>query len=112
MTTPIRGTSGFTEQFAARGPRDRRGRSLRELDLGARLFKYPCSYLIYSDSFAALPDAARKCVYQRLARILSGEDKSKEFSHLSRADRKTISQILSQTLKDLPPSWNTLSLAR
>jgi hypothetical protein len=44
----IAGTSGFTTDFAARGPRDRQGRSLRDFDLERRLFKYPCSYEIYS----------------------------------------------------------------
>ncbi len=44
---PIAGTSGFAEEFTARGPRDSQGRSLREFDLNQRLFKYPCSYLIY-----------------------------------------------------------------
>ena len=37
----IEGTSGFTEQFAERGPRDGKGRSLRQLDLNQRLFRAP-----------------------------------------------------------------------
>ena len=45
---PVHGTSGFAEKFAAQGPRDSHGRSLRELDLRTRLFRYPCSYMIYS----------------------------------------------------------------
>ena len=43
----VRGTSGFAERFSAGEPRDRRGRSLYQLDLNRRLMKYPCSYLIY-----------------------------------------------------------------
>ena len=42
----VRGASGFAERFSAEGPRDKRGRSLHELDLDRRLMKYPCSYLI------------------------------------------------------------------
>ena len=44
---PIEGGSGFAEKFAQAGPRDKKGRSLRDFDLKSRLFKYPCSYLIY-----------------------------------------------------------------
>ena len=43
--------------MSARGPRDRRGRSLYQLDLDRRLLKYPCSYLIYSPAFDALAAA-------------------------------------------------------
>ncbi len=45
---PVQGTSPFAENFAKDSPRDPQGRSLRDLDLTTRLFKYPCSYLIYS----------------------------------------------------------------
>ena len=51
-------SSAFAKEFAARGPRDSKGRSLRDLDLTTRIFRYPCSYLVYSDSFAALPGAS------------------------------------------------------
>ena len=53
---PVRGASSFAETFAARGPRDAKGRSLREFELQTRLFRYPLSYMIYSDLFDALPE--------------------------------------------------------
>ena len=59
LTDRVRGQSGFAERFSAVGPRDRNGRSLHELDLNRRLMKYPCSYLIYSPAFDALPRAQR-----------------------------------------------------
>jgi hypothetical protein len=37
----IAGNSGFDSWFQAQGPRDAQGRSLRELDLDTRLFRYP-----------------------------------------------------------------------
>ena len=58
----VRGSSGFAESFSARGPRDSKGRSLRQLDLQTRLLRYPCSYMIYSDAFDALPAAAKTAV--------------------------------------------------
>ena len=71
LTEPIKGTSGYAEQFAAVGPRDPQGRSLRDLDLTTRLLKYPCSYLIYSEAFDGLPVESREYVWQRLFDILS-----------------------------------------
>ena len=53
LTSRVRGTSGFAEKFAALGPADAQGRSLRQLDLDRRLLKYPCSYMIYSAAFDA-----------------------------------------------------------
>src|SRR5688572_14478216 len=43
LSGPIQGTSDFATAFAAEGPRDGQGRSLREFELRTRLFKYPCS---------------------------------------------------------------------
>ncbi len=71
LTDPVLGTSDFAQEFAARGPHDSKGRSLRDLDLQTRLFRYPCSYLIYSDSFERLPVAAKDYIYQRLREVLA-----------------------------------------
>ena len=61
----ITGASSFTRTFARRGPQDGEGRSLREFDLQTRLFRYPLSYMIYSDLFDALQPAIRERVYSR-----------------------------------------------
>jgi hypothetical protein len=98
----IDGTSGFTQLFSAEGPRDSRGRSLRQLDLERRLMRYPCSYMIYSPLFDGLPAAARDAIYSRMWQILSGEDKQPAYSRLSFADRRAIVEILRDTKKDLP----------
>jgi hypothetical protein len=105
----IAGTSGFAEEFAARGPRDARGRSLREFDLRTRLFKYPCSYLIYSEAFDALPEPAKTFVYHRLFEILTGRDQRPEFARLTAADRRAILDILRATKPGLPAEWKTQS---
>jgi hypothetical protein len=105
LTAPLQGTTSFATDFASRGPRDPAGRSLRDFDLQSRIFKYPCSYLIYSPSFDQLPDEARSRVYQRLWDVLSGTDKSKTFAHLSEADRQAIREILIATKPDLPDYW-------
>ena len=99
----VRGQSGFAERFSATGPRDRSGRSLHELDLTRRLMKYPCSYLIYSPAFDALPPRAKDPIYQRLWEVLSGAERDTRYqTTLSRADRLAIVEILRDTKKDLP----------
>jgi hypothetical protein len=105
LESAIAGTSSFTQEFAARGPRDAKGRSLRDFDLTKRLFKYPCSYLIYSDDFDALPSPAKEYVYRRLLEVLSGRDQSLEFASLSTDDRRTILEILAATKPGLADQW-------
>jgi hypothetical protein len=97
--------SPFAKEFAARGPRDSKGRSLRDFDLGTHIFRYPCSYLIYSDAFDALPQPAKGYVYHRLLQILSGEDKSEDFARLTADDRRAVLEILMETKPDLPEEW-------
>ncbi len=104
LTSPVRGTSGFAEKFAAMGPSDSKGRSLRQLDLRTRLLKYPCSYMIYSAAFDAMPAAAKRAVYARLSRVLSGAEKGEPYSHLAAADRQAILEILRETKKDFTTS--------
>jgi len=96
----VSGTSEFARVFAAAGPRDSQGRSLRDLDLNDRLLKYPLSYLVYSESFNALPDAVRDMVYTRFRAVLSGADTSPEFAHLTTADRQNILDVLTETKPD------------
>lgn len=98
LAGPLRGTSSFVADFEERGPRDRRGRSLRDLDLRERLFTYPLSYLIYSDSFNALPDIVKTYAYRRLHDVLDGSDSG--MGHLSAGQRKAILEILNDTKPD------------
>src|SRR5207249_3112757 len=98
----IVGSSGFADTFAKPGPRDSRGRSLRQLDLERRLLRYPCSYMIYAEAFDALPVAAKDAAYKRLWQVLSGQGVDKRYARLSLADRQSIVEILRETKKNLP----------
>ena len=98
----VRSRSGFVERFSGAGPRDRQGRSLYELDLNTRLMKYPCSYLIYSPAFDALPDLAKAPVYRRMWDVLSGAVREPRYATLSLADRQAVVEILKDTKPDLP----------
>jgi hypothetical protein len=97
---PIGGSSGFVETFVQAGPRDKKGRSLRDFDLTSRLFKYPCSYLIYSRAFDELPPPMKSYVAVRLKDILEGGG-GDSVSHLSADDRQSILEILRETKPDL-----------
>jgi hypothetical protein len=97
LTAPVAGTSGFAAEYAAAGPRDSKGRSLREFDLKRRLFKYPCSPLVYSAAFQNLPAVVRDQVNRRLLQVLRGEDQDPVFARLSADDRKAILEILTDT---------------
>jgi len=97
LTSPVAGDPEFQTEFEKRGVKDKKGRSLRELDLKTRIMKYPCSYLIYEPSFAALPNPILERVKARLTEILRGKDTTKEFAHLSASDRQSIFEILTDT---------------
>jgi hypothetical protein len=101
ITGRIEGSPAFVKAFAARGPRDSRGRSLRDLRLDGRLMEYPLSYMIYTPMFDALPDTARASVANRLGTILSGRETSPKYPHLAPADRRAILEILQETKGDL-----------
>jgi hypothetical protein len=100
LTAQIEGTSGFANWFTAQGPKDASGRSLREFDLRTRLFKYPCSYLIYSEAFDALPAKLKEKIYSRLTEILSGKDPSADFAKISPETKRAILEILTATKPD------------
>ena len=100
----VAGASGFQEWFSARGPHDERGRSLREISLDGRLFRYPCSYMIYTEAFDALPELAKEAVYARMWEVLSGAVTESPYDRLALADRQAIVEILRATKPDLP-AW-------
>ena len=107
LREPIEGVSSFSKTFPQRGPRDSKGRSLRDFDLKTRMFRYPLSYMIYTPAFDALPDAVRERIYQRVYDVLTGKDTSPRFKHLSAADRQAILEIVRDTKTDLPAYWKT-----
>ena len=99
----IQGSSGFAKVFSAAGPFDRQGRSLRQFDLKTRLMRYPCSYMIYSPAFDALPPESKNAIYQRLWQILSGKAEGAKYARLSRADRQAVLEILRDTKTEPRP---------
>lgn len=102
LTSEVKGSVVFAEQFAERGLRDAKGRSLRDFDLTTRLFKYPLSYLVYSSTFDAMQSPLRDEILRQIHEVLAGENQAKEYRHLSEATRADILAILRETKADLP----------
>jgi len=103
LAEPIRGSSGFAEMFAKRGP-------LREFDLQKRLFKTPCSFMIYSAAFDGMGADALEAVYQRLHQVLSGKATDARYARLTLEDRRAILRTLQQTKKGLPVYLKTATI--
>jgi len=101
----ITGDGVFAPAYAKTRKPDSQGRSLRDLDLQTRLFRYRCSPLIYSQSFASLPKQMRDLVLLRLSSGLRAFPPSPSFGHLADDERVAIHEILTQTLPDLPAGW-------
>jgi hypothetical protein len=93
---PITGNSGFTARFAATGPRDGQGRSLRAYDLKTRLFRYPLSYMVTSSAFDSLSPQARARVWRRLGEILRATPEG-----------RNAMAIAATTVPGAPDTWKT-----
>lgn len=100
---PIGAGSPFTAEFEARGVRDERGRSLRDLDLRTRLFRYPVSYTIDSPAFAGLPAPLRERIWQRLDEVL--DEEAPDGPALDPVRRGAAREILRATCSSVPAGW-------
>ncbi len=103
MYDPISGVSTFTKTFPDRGPRDKKGRSLRDFDLQTRVFRYPLSYMIYDSAFDAMPAIARDKVYRKLFDKLTSP--AEKDARISNEDRAAILEIVAETKSGLPDYW-------
>ena len=105
LTNAVGEGSVYAAEFQARGLRDAQGRSLRDLDLKGRLFRYPLSYTIDSEVFEGLPAPVRDRVWRRLWLILTDSLDDPDGPHLALADRTAIHEILTDTHGDSLPSY-------
>ena len=103
-SAPLTPRPGFASSLAARTPKDHLGRSFAQFDLDNRLLRYPCSFMIYSDAFNALPPGVKASVYRRMIDTLSVNDAHANRTRISAADRRAILEILRDTKPDFPVS--------
>ncbi len=66
LAGPITGSTKFAEVYQSLSPRDDQGRSLRQLDLTTRLFKYDLSPLLASPSLQSLPDVVKARLLRKI----------------------------------------------
>jgi len=100
--SPDSGGAAFQDVFRQDRVQAKDGRSLKDVQLLTRLFKYPRCYMIYSKSLSALPLPVKSAIYERLFNILTCRDQCPEYAHLSASERKHIFEILVETKPDLP----------
>lgn len=93
----IEGDESFQTAFSARAARSSDGRSLKDLQLNTRLFKYRCSYMVHSITFKHLTPPLKETVIARMKQILSGTDTSGQFDYLGESERRHIWRILTDT---------------
>jgi hypothetical protein len=101
----IEGLEAFQRDFTRTAPRSQDGRSLKDFQLLNRLFKYRCSFMIYSLTFKHLTPPLKDTVMQRLDVILQGQDITGRYEHLGSSERAHIRAILAETLPEAPAHW-------
>ena len=105
LPSPVTGTSGFTKTFSEEGPADAKGRSLRQFDLETRVFRFPLSYMIYSQAFDNLNVPAKDRVFRRLYDVLRGMRGSQRGADFYEYSGAAAINILAATRGDLPDFW-------
>jgi hypothetical protein len=105
LMAPVAGASTFQQTFPQRGPRDQQGRSLRDFDLKTRIFRYPLSYMIYSEVFDNLPPTVKDRIYARLLQVLTAKDPEQKYAKLTPETRRAILEIVAATKPGVPAEW-------
>lgn len=98
LPVPVAGDSEFKAAFLSSRKAAANGVALKDFDLQTRLFRYRCSYKIYSPTFSGMPAPLKGRVHRLLARALDGIEP--EFSYLPAEERLVIREILAETLPE------------
>ena len=101
----VEGDAAFKTDFLASRRAIPAGASLKDFDLKTRLFRYRCSYMIYSGVFQGLPDVLKQRVYQALRAALDPQAAGRDFAYLPATEKQAIRTILKGTLPGLPAGW-------
>jgi hypothetical protein len=101
----VAGESAFKADFLRTRHAGPQGAALKDFDLKTHLFRNRCSYMIYGAAFTGLPAEFKQRVYHRLGEALDVAHPDAEYAYLPDAEKKTIRDILRETLKDLPVGW-------
>lgn len=102
----VTGLPAFREDFTKGAPRSAAGHALKDFQLRDRLFANRCSYLIYSDTFAALPEPLKGLIFDRLLGALHETGPDGRYAYLEPAEKKRIYEILLETHPDARARWS------
>lgn len=97
LTEPVAGTQAFIDQFRANRKEDDQARSLKDFDLETRLFKYRCSYMVYSHAYELMHPLLKDAVVDKLRAVLQGQGDAAVYGHLDADEREAILAILTDT---------------
>lgn len=92
--------SAYSDDFLAGRLPCREGRSLRDLDLETRLFRYRCSHLIYRPLYLALPGDFRGLLRERILAALDTTTPDPLYRYLPEEEKLAILGILAETHPD------------
>jgi hypothetical protein len=92
----IEGDPMFQKAFTARYPATADGETLAEFQLYRRVFKNPCSYMVYSEAFRCLPAPVKSRVMEKMKRALDGGHEGIDW--LKSSESRRIKRILAATL--------------
>jgi hypothetical protein len=101
----IEGDADFIREFQRNKKAISVGASLKDFDLKTRIFKYRCSYMLYTDSWLKLPIALRERVYFKMAEGLREQNPNPVYAHLPPDEKRAIRILLKETLPGLPTWW-------
>jgi hypothetical protein len=99
----------FMRAFTADARRSAAGDSLKDLMLDGQLFRNRCSYLIYSEAFAALPAGLKTGIYRALYDALQNDDPASRYAYLEKAERRRIYDILMETHPEARQQFEALA---
>jgi len=97
--------SAFALEFSAGGPKDKALRSLYQLQMKRRMFRYPFSYMVYSQTFNQLPPEALDYLWPEIGNILDPASNHPEYQHLKKEDKIAIREILLETHPSASRYW-------
>lgn len=105
------GDDAFAKKFSQGAPRSRAGYALKDLQLDGRLFAQRCSYLVYSESFRALPAPLKDLVLDGLETALLSRDPKDRYAYLPADEKQRIYDILMETHPDAKVRWARARIA-
>lgn len=107
----IQPNEAFVRTFQAGAPRSRAGDALKDLQLDGQLFRNRCSYLIYSEAFAALPADVKARVFGVLFAALQSTDPTRRYGYLGNDEKRRIFEILVETHAEAREQFAKLAAA-